>query len=178
VALVRDDTLIKEKLTTIDKTSYFQERKSMFDTSKIGQSFAPFTTEVHRVKIGELTTAIGDDNPLYHNREAAQAAGLPDVPTSPTTPTMFNFWRLGQRESDMASLGIDIRRILHGEEEYEYLAPIYPEDVLTGVSTVIDGKTRQGSNGSSMDIITTETQYRNQRDQPVLNARATIIVRG
>ena len=146
--------------------------------ARLVRVFVPFTTEVQRVKIGELTTAIGDDNPLYHSREAAQATGLQDVPISPTTPTMFNFWRLGQRESDMASLGIDIRRILHGEEEYEYLAPIYPGDILTGVSTVIDGKTRQGSDGSSMDIITTETQYRNQHNQPVLNARATIIVRG
>jgi acyl dehydratase len=54
---------------------------------------------------------------------------------------------------------------------------MYPGDTLTGISTVVDGKTRQGSDGSSMDIITTETSYRNQHDQPVLNVRATIIVR-
>lgn len=149
----------------------------MFDTSKIGQSFAPFKTEVQRNKIDELTTAIGDPNPLYHSRDAAHAAGLQDVPISPTTPTLFNFWHIGPRENAIANLGIEIRRILHGEEEYEYLAPVYPGDVLTGISTVVDGKTRPGSNGSSMDIITTETRYRNQHDQPVLNVRATIIVR-
>ncbi len=150
----------------------------MFDKSKIGQSFAPFTAEVYRNKIHELTTAIGDDNPVYHSREAAQAAGFPDVPISPTTPTTFTFW--GARQSggnNLASLGIDVKAILHGEEEYEYLAPIYPGDILTGVTTVVDGKTRPGRDGFSMDIITTETLYTNQQEQPVLKTRSTVIVR-
>ncbi len=150
----------------------------MFDTSKIGQSFPPFTIEVARNKIDELTTAIGDNNPVYHSREAAQEAGLPDVPLSPTSPTLFTFWSAGQRAGNMESLGIDVRRILHGEEEYDYQAPIYPGDVLTGISTVTDGKTRQGKDGSSMDIITTETRYHNQRQQAVLNTRSTIVIRG
>lgn len=149
----------------------------MFDTSKIGQKLATFTVEVQRNKINELTTAIGDTNPVYHSREAAQSAGFPDVPISPTSPTIFNFWGSSRRGEGMASLGINVTRILHGEEEYEYLAPIYPGDVLTAVTTVVDGKTRQSSNGASMDIVTTETRYTNQNDQPVLNTRSTVVVR-
>jgi acyl dehydratase len=149
----------------------------MFDKSKIGQSFAPFTIEVQRNKIHELTTAIGDDNPIYHSREAAQAAGFPDVPISPTTPTMFSFWGNRQRGASLADVGINVARILHGEEEYEYLAPIYPNDTLTGTTTLVDGKTRQGSGGHSMDILTMETRYVNQRDELVLKSRTTIVVR-
>jgi acyl dehydratase len=150
----------------------------MFDKSKIGHSFAPFTIEVQRNKIAELTTAIGDDNPVYHSQQAAREAGFQDVPISPTTPTMFRFWGATRSGSDMASLGIDVRRILHGEEEFEYVAPIYPNDVLTGVTSVLDGKSRQGKDGSSMDIITTETRYTNQHNQHVLSAKSTIVVRG
>ena len=149
----------------------------MFDKSKIGHSFAPFTAEVQRNKIHELTSAIGDNNPVYHSREDAQAAGFPDVPISPTTPTTFTFWGARQQGNNLASLGINVARILHGEEEYEYLAPIYPNDVLTGTTTVVDGKTRRGSDGSSMDIITTETRYTNQHNQPVLNTRSTVVIR-
>lgn len=149
----------------------------MFDKSKIGQSFAPFTIEVQRNKIHELTTAIGDDNPIYHSREAAQAAGFSDVPISPTTPTMFSFWGNRQRGASLADVGINVARILHGEEEYEYLAPIYPNDTLTGTTTLVDGKTRQGSGGHSMDILTMETRYVNQRDELVLKARTTVVVR-
>ena len=149
----------------------------MFDKSKIGQSFPPFTIEVERGKIRELALAIGDDNPIYQSREAAQAAGYADVPLFPTAPTMFTFWGNTNMVSQIASLGINVMRILHGEEEYEYLAPIYPGDTLTGVMTLIDGKTRHGKGGSVMDILEVEIHYINQHSQPVLNVREMIIVR-
>ena len=149
----------------------------MFDKSKIGQTISTFTIEVQHNKIHELTTAIGDSDPIYHSREAAQEAGYSDVPLSPTTPTMFTFWGNTQRRTRLADIGIDVTRILHGEEEYEYLAPIYPSDILTGTTTLVDGKTRSGRDGHSMDVLTTETRYINQHNQPVLNARTTIVVR-
>ena len=149
----------------------------MFVKSKIGYSFAPFTIEVERGKIRELALAIGDDNPIYQSREAAQAAGYPDVPLFPTAPTLFTFWGNAKMVSQIVSLGINVMRVLHGEEEYEYLAPINAGDILTGIMTVVDGKTRQGKDGSSMDILTTEIRYTNQHGQPVLNAREMILVR-
>jgi acyl dehydratase len=149
----------------------------MFDKSKIGYSFPPFTIEVERGKIRELALAIGDDNPIYFSREAAQEAGYADTPLYPTSPTTFTFWGNAKMGGNLASLGINVMRILHGEEEYEYLAPVYPGDTLTGVMTVVDGKSRQGQGGSSMDIITTETQYTNQHGQAVLKARTVMIVR-
>ena len=149
----------------------------MFDKSKIGYSFPPFTIEVERGKIRELALAIGDDNPIYQSREAAQAAGYTDVPLFPTAPTLFTFWGNAKMVSQIVSLGINVMRVLHGEEEYEYLAPINAGDILTGVMTVVDGKTRQGKDGSSMDILTTEIRYTNQHGQPVLKAREMILVR-
>ncbi len=149
----------------------------MFDTSKVGQSFPPFTIEVERCKIHELALAIGDDNPIYHSREAAQAAGYADVPLFPTAPTMFTFWGNTKFGSNLVNLGVNPMAILHGEEEYEYLAPISPGDTLTGVTTLVDGKTRKGQAGS-MDILTLETRYTNQHGQAVLVARTVAIVRG
>lgn len=149
----------------------------MFDKSKVGISFSPFTIEVERGKIHELALAIGDSNPIYHSREAAQAAGYQDVPLFPTAPTMFGFWGNTEMGHRLASTGINVMGILHGEEEYEYLAPIYPGDVLTGVTTIVDGKSRQGRDGTSMDIVTTETSYTNQNSQPVLKTRTTVVVR-
>ena len=149
----------------------------MFDKSKIGQSFPPFTIEVERGKMRELALAIGDDNPIYQSREAAQAAGYPDVPLYPTAPTIFNFWGNSKMGEQLVGLGINVKRILHGEEEYEYLAPINAGDTLTGVTTIIDGKSRQGRDGSSMDIVTLEIRYTNQHNQPVLNTREVIVVR-
>src|SRR5438105_9927550 len=148
----------------------------MFDSSKIGQSFPPFTIEVERGKIHELALAIGDNNPIYHSREAARSVGYSDTPLLPTMPTQFSFWGNTQSWEQLASVGINIARILHSEEEYEYLAPVHPGNTLTGVTTILDGKTRQVK-ASSMDIVTTETRYTNQDNQPVVNARTMIVVR-
>ncbi len=51
----------------------------------LGRTFPPTEPyEVSRVKIAEFASAIGDSNPLYRDREAAQAAGHRDVPAPPT----------------------------------------------------------------------------------------------
>ncbi|QBD80556.1 MaoC family dehydratase [Ktedonosporobacter rubrisoli] len=149
----------------------------MFDKSKVGTSFPPFKIEVERCKIHEFNLAIGDPNPIYHSREAALAAEYRDVPLSPTAATIFNFWGNTQAAEQFASVGINVKRILHGDEEYEYQAPIYPGDVLTGVMRIVEGKHRQMKDGSSLDVLTTEIQYTNQQEQPVLKARTTIAVR-
>ena len=120
----------------------------MFDQSKLGHSFPPFTIEVERGKIHELALAIGDENPIYHDRNIAQTMGYRDVPLPPTAPTIFSFWGNTQLWQQLASVGINVMRVLHGEEEYEYLSPIYPNDTITGVATIIDGKTRRGKDGS------------------------------
>jgi acyl dehydratase len=150
----------------------------VFDNSKIGHSFPPFTIEVSRGKIRELALAVGDDNPIYQSQEEARKAGYADVPLFPTAPTMFTFWGNTKMGSELVSLGVNVMRILHGEEEYEYLGPINPGDSLTGVMTLVDGKSRQGKDGSSMDILTIEVRYTNQHGQAVLNAREVIVVRG
>ncbi len=148
----------------------------MFDKSKVGVSFPPFSIEVERGKISELALAIGDDNPVYHSREAAQAQGFSDVPLFPTMPTLFSFWGNKELWHHLEQVGINVKRILHGEEEYEYLAPVYPGDVLTGTTTIIDGKTRKIKDGS-MDIVTTETRYTNHDKQSVVVAKSMLIVR-
>jgi acyl dehydratase len=148
----------------------------MFDTSKVGQSFPPFTIEVERGKLRELALAIGDTNPIYHDRAAAQAAGYTDVPVFPTVPTVFWFWGNRELVEQLKGMGIDVSRVLHSSEEYEYLAPIYAGDSLSGVMTVAEGRVRRSSAGS-MEIVTLAIDYTNQHGQLVIRARETLIAR-
>ncbi|GCE04659.1 FAS1-like dehydratase domain-containing protein [Dictyobacter aurantiacus] len=148
----------------------------MFDKEKVGYSFPAFTITIERGKIHELALAIGDENPIYHDLEAAKAAGYDDLPLPPTAPTIFTFWGNTQLWEQLSSVGINVARVLHGEEEYEYVAPIAANDTLTGVTTIVDGKTRRTREGS-MDILTTETRYTNQHQQHVLSAKTMFIVR-
>lgn len=148
----------------------------MFDKSKVGQRFPPFTIEVERGKIRELALAIGDDNLIYQSKEAAQAAGYSDVPLYPTAPTMFALWGNTNMVDQLADLGINLMRVLHAEEEYEYLGSIYPGDKLTGEMKLVDAKSRQTPSGS-MDFLVIEIDYANQHGALVLKAREALIVR-
>ena len=150
----------------------------MVDASKIGHSFPPFTIEVERGKIRELALAIGDENPIYQSRQVAQAAGYAEVPLYPTYPTIFAFWGVGypQLLEHWASLDIDVERVLHGEEAFEYLSPIAPGDTLTGVMTLAEVKTTKGQAAISLDVLTFEFRYTNQHGEPVLSLRKVILV--
>ena len=149
----------------------------MFDTSKIGHSFPPFIVSTERSKIHELALAIGDHTRIYHDRQAAQEAQYEDVPALPTMGTQFMFWGNPQFVEQLAELGLDVPRIIHLEESYEYLAALYAGETLTAQMTVLDGTTRKGPRDSIIDFVTLQICYTNQQNQPVLIARSRFVVR-
>ncbi|MEO7021988.1 MAG: MaoC family dehydratase N-terminal domain-containing protein [Ktedonobacteraceae bacterium] len=144
----------------------------MFDTSSIGRSFPPFTLEVSRAKLHEFALAIGETNPIYHTPQAAQKAGYEDVQMLPTMPTQFEFWGNPGWMERLREIGLNTTRLLHVEQEFEYLHEVQPGDTLTGVTTVLDGKVRRG-----LDMVTLETRYTNQHSVQVLTAQMKVMVR-
>jgi acyl dehydratase len=140
----------------------------------VGHTLAPTTFEIERGKIREFAAATGDSNPIYTDREAAQAAGYEDTPVPPTFGTVMGFWALG-KEKQAGELGFPMAGVLHGEEEYIYLAPIYPGDKLTGNQKVVSIVEKEGKSGS-MQIITLETVFTNHHGQEVLKSSQTIVI--
>lgn len=146
----------------------------MFDTSKIGYSFPPFLVHVERTKLRELALAIGDPDPIYQD---SQDAGNEDIPLLPTTATIFLFWENTHFIEQLTGLGLDVLRLIHREESYEYLATIHPGETLTGVMTVLDGSTRKGRDGSTIDLVTLLLSYTNSEGQTVLVATTRLVSR-
>jgi acyl dehydratase len=149
----------------------------MFDTSKIGYSFPPFPVRVEPVKLRELALAIGDPNPVYQDQQAAQAEGCEDISLPPTAATIFLFWENRRFIEQLVELGLDVTRLIHREESYEYLAPIHVGETLTGVMTVLDGSTRRGRDGSTVDLVTLRICYTNGEGLGVLKAATKLITR-
>src|SRR5262249_47700438 len=131
----------------------------MFDTSKIGHTFPPFTFTIESSKLRELALAIGDDNPIYQSKPAAQQSGYQNIPLLPTTGPILLFRENTHYVEQLAELGLDSSRLLHREEEYEYLAPIHPGETLTGVMTILDGATRKGPADTIIDLVTIQLRY-------------------
>lgn len=142
----------------------------MVDPKHIGTKFPAFTFEVERGKVREFALAIGDDNPAYLADDPEQFA-LP-----PTFPTTFTFWGAGEMLwRELEGIGVDLLRLLHYEQEYEYLAPITPGDTMHGQTTIADVYTKK-ARAFSLEYVVAETQYTNQRDEKVLREVMTIMV--
>ena len=142
----------------------------MLDTNAQGKSFTPYTYEIDRSKIKELCLAIGDNNPLFFDKEFAIKQGYKDTPTPLTMPTLISFWGYPEIWNRMIEIGIDVKRLLHAKEDYEYITPVYPGDILTG-TTVVESL----RSSSAMDMVTFKTTF-TRNNENVIIAKMTIVV--
>ncbi|HNZ28060.1 MAG TPA: MaoC family dehydratase N-terminal domain-containing protein [Spirochaetota bacterium] len=142
----------------------------MLDFSYEGKVFDSFTYKVERCKIKELAQAIGDDNPLFYDKDYAVSQGYKDTPAPLTFPTVINFWGYPEIWKRMSEIGIDVKRLLHAKEEYQYIEPIYPGDVLTGTVKVDSMRS-----GGLMDMVTFKSTFIREGKE-ALTAKMTIVV--
>lgn len=146
----------------------------MVDNLTTGIKLPAYTLKIEAVKIKELVQAIGDDNPIFIDKEAAIAEGYSDIPCPPTFFTTAFQEFTGAYLRAFEDLGVELSNVLHGEEEYEYLKEIYPGDSLTcsmTIESVIEKNTKSGT----MDMITLCTDFINQDNELVAQARSLII---
>jgi len=145
------------------------------DKSYIGRTGAPVTMHVERGKIREFARAIKDDDPMYFDEAHAtrEAGGIMPPVTFLQTVTHWD-----NDGSSRVRVPFDLKRVLHGEQEYEFLKPIHAGDVLTAVSRIVDIYEKPGKRGGSMNFAVTETEYKNERGELVARARHITIETG
>ena len=148
----------------------------MADRSKKGKSLPPYEFRVERVKIQEFVQAIGDHNPLFRDRKFAISEGYQDTPCPPTFFTSAFQEFTGAFFRVFEELEVKLENVLHGEEEYEYLAEVYPGEILTCNSRIESIVEKQSKSGK-MDFIILKTSFMNQAGEEVLRARSHIIER-
>ncbi len=148
----------------------------MADLSKVGTEYPPITWEIERGKIREFAKAIGDFDPIYHDKEAAIKAGYEDTPAPPTFLTVPMMW-CDKMPAVINDLKINFMMVLHGEEEYEYYRQMYPGDVITGTPKVTRMEEKTSKSGAKMDMITLEVLYTNQNGEKVAKARSLLVER-
>ena len=96
----------------------------MLDKSKIGHEFPGFTVDVEKGRLCFFAKAIGETNSIYTDESAAQEAGYPTIPAPPSF--MFSIDLDGPELLPIIGLlNLDIGRVLHGSQEFEYLGQIY-----------------------------------------------------
>lgn len=154
----------------------------MADQSKLGFEFPVYTFTVEKEKIIEFAIAVSQKdsreeiNPIYYDEEAAKKAGYQGIPVPPTFPTVSFFWTGGGLMATVKTLGIDLSKLLHREEEYEYFGSIYAGDVITRKMKVVE-MSRKGKRYRVVDVTVLESELINQRGELVLKYRTKLIER-
>lgn len=145
----------------------------MADSSLIGGRLSQGTVAVEPGRLRFFAQAIGETDPIYTDAAAADAAGFATLPVPPTFLFCLNS-EVAELGQILDVLGMDLGRILHAEQSFEYHRMAYAGDTLhfdTRVADVYDKK------GGALHFVVQETRVNNQNDEHVADLRCTIVER-
>ena len=142
------------------------------DDSAKGKTYPPLEYEVGKEKIREYAQAVGEDNPVYFDREAAKAAGFRDVPAPPMFAVVYASPAITQGLFD-PDVGINFAMLVHGGQEFEWGEPVCAGDTITTTASVKDIHEKGG-----MGFYVFESVSQNQQGEEVVRGTWSNIVRG
>lgn len=145
----------------------------MLDRTWKGHEFPPFTVTVEAGRLRFFAKAIGETDPVYLDEQAAKAAGYRGLPVPPT----FLF-SLGHEAPDpfgwFAAVGLDLEKVLHGEQSFTYHQVPVAGDVLTFRARLTDLYDKK--NGA-LEFVVKETRVTDAAGAPVAELVSTIVQR-
>lgn len=155
------------------------------DASHVGRRWGPFRYTVGLEKLREYATAISggapilglagvpeDVHPVLHDEAAAALSPYRSVIGFPTFCVTFAMAPFGAALLDPA-LGVDLLRLVHGEQDFEFLEVLRPGDVLTTHGELVE-VSKHGRN----DVMVVRTESVNQHGKTAVRGRFTGLVRG
>lgn len=145
----------------------------MIDRQYIGHRMPAFTVPVEAGRLRLFAKATGQHDPVYTDEAAAHDAGHPALPVPPT----FLFC-LEMDAPDPAAirelLGLDYRRLLHGEQRFTYHAMAYAGDRLTFEQCIEDIYDKKGG---ALEFVVRRTRISNQHGTHVADLRTVTVMR-
>jgi acyl dehydratase len=143
------------------------------DRELVGRSYPPSAVyEVGRAKLAEFAGAIGADDPVHRDVEAARAAGHADVIAPPTFAIVVSL-SAAMVVLDDPDVGIDYSRVVHGEQRFAHHRPIRAGDRLVATTTIDAARTVAGN-----DMLTTRVDLSTEDGEPVCTATSMLVARG
>ncbi|MGE0600501.1 MAG: MaoC family dehydratase N-terminal domain-containing protein [Dehalococcoidia bacterium] len=151
----------------------------------IGQRLSePVTATITAAAAQRFALAADDLNPLYFDEQAARAAGY----RTTLVPPVFLAWSLnpprpvsevrvdGLYRGEGKRVSLNVKRVMFGGEEWEFLAPLYAGDTYTSETRLRSLEEKTGGSGPFV-LQMTETTYTNQDGTVVARAFGRSIAR-
>jgi len=154
------------------------------DPQYIGRTYGPYKYVLGLEKMREFAFAVGGStpslgvvqapeglNPLLYDEAAAKAGPYGDVIALPTFAVTFAMAPFGEVVKD-PQLGLNLRMLLHGEQEFEFGDVMKPGDVMQTTGTISEIYSRAGK-----DFLVVITESWNQRGKRAVKGTWTAVIR-
>jgi len=137
-----------------------------------GKEYQQVSFTVDRGRVLQFADAIGEDNPVFRDAEAARALGYPGQIAPPTFATVMQIMTSGQAVLD-PELGLNYALVVHGEQEYEWQRPLLVGETLRATPRIADIYSR-GPN----EFLVIEAEIEDEAGNAVGLSRSTLLSRG
>jgi hypothetical protein len=143
----------------------------VIDPSYAGTRHPRFDAEVERGRLRSFAAAVGLDEAVFHDVDAARAAGHPDLPVPPTF--LFGL-ELEHSQGTLAAMGVEMARVLHIEQGFVYHSTAHAGDRLTFAPVLVSVRAHRGAR---LQLLATETAVTRRDGTPVADLRQVLAVR-
>ena len=133
----------------------------------VGKEYAPTTTEATLEAMLNYARAYNDDNPAFF--DATRAGGIIAPPMYAVVAT----WPSILAVVGDPDLKVDLVRLLHGEQDMEFILPIRPGDKITAIARVASIETK-----ASDETLVIEVTAKNQAGERVNRTLFNAFIRG
>ncbi|MFV0524711.1 MAG: MaoC family dehydratase N-terminal domain-containing protein [Acidimicrobiales bacterium] len=151
---------------------------------RVGQPLGePVEVTIEAREAQRYAYAVGDENPIYFDPEAARAAGYRGLVAPPTFIShatvgprslgelmVDGLWRRGE------GIRLEVARVMFGGEEWDFLEPVCVGDRITAQTRLADLDQKAGTKGPFVRIVR-ETTYTRADGAVVARSRQIGIAR-
>jgi acyl dehydratase len=155
------------------------------DRKHLGRRYGPYRYVVGSEKIRDFALTVSGGipgrvfpsspteppHPFFVDEEAAKASPYGSLVAPPMFAVNFAMQPFAVACADPA-LEIDLVRLVHGEQEFEFSGVIRPGDVIETLGEISELRSR-----GPLDFLTVKTTSKNQRGEVVVEALWTAIIR-
>ena len=158
-----DDLTVKKR-----QEEYSKGKWLLFDEIDVGMEFPPVKFEVTKELVKKYCEAVGDENLIYHDADAARKQGFSGVIAPPTIVCIYAI--PSALLSGFKPKVIPPPGNIHYRQEYEFQNAAKVGDRIQVKSVVIEKEIRKGRK-----FVTIESQYVNQDGVKIAVGRITPI---
>jgi acyl dehydratase len=143
----------------------------MFDRALVGRTSPVREVVLDRAVMMQFARAIGSTDPLHFDRDAARAAGHPDILAAPTFAYCLESLSPGLTYAD---LGVPAAELLHAEQRFVCHRPLYAGDTVRLRTRVADVFARKAG---ALQFVSLETSLTTTDGVVAVVSTALFVVR-